>query len=681
MAPLARVSLDKASPARYMKTLQTKTGRHRGASLDDYAPGRLVREIVRFSRNPKKFLFVAGDVAAVLLANLLAITLRFDFDWSAVTARSYRNLDLLLLDLLVTPLVFQVSGLYLGVWKYTGLEDLVRLAKAVGYRVVVLVLVFYSLGFYGLSRAVLIIGTVLLGVFSGLLRLAPRVRSELLASKRHGIGPRALIIGAGDTGESLLRELRKAPHMDFTPIGFIDRDREKAGVKIHGVPVLGGLGDLERLIAGHGVREVIAAIPDASSRDMREIFEICRRTGSRLRTVPTRGEVARGAARISQIRLVELEDLLGREVINLDRQLLLQSLSGHRILITGAAGSIGSEMARQIAGYDPGSLILLDRNENNLFYLEADLRAAHPFLQLRAAVGDVLDQASLRRLFRDERPQVVFHAAAYKHVPLMEHNPVEAVKNNVLATRRLARIAAEAGVERLIYVSTDKAVHPESVMGATKRLGECLVKSESNARTRFMAVRFGNVLGSDGSVVPTFRKQIAAGGPVTVTHPEATRYFMTIPEAVQLVLIAAAMGEGGETFLLRMGEPVRILDLARNMIELSGLKPDEDIKIIFTGLRAGEKLHEELKGDREEALPTSNEKIMVLTGIDLLEQEGWRLLERLEEAALDGHPEHTLDLLAELVPDYRPGRTRVADAANTPKVTEIGPRRHLDAQA
>ena len=632
-------------------------------------------------RKSKRPLFVAGDMFAVLVANLMAVGLRFDFDWSLMSVGTNRTIELLSLDLLITPVVFYFVGLYQGYWKYASLVDLLRLARAILYRTIALIVLFYALGFYGLSRAVLIIGTVLLLVLTGLCRLTPRFHSEFFSSRYRATGLRTLIIGAGDTGELLLREIKKAPG-EYNPIGFIDDDREKAGAKIHGVPVLGDRGALERLIEEHGVREVIMAVPGATGRDMREIFEICRRKGARLRTVPTRGELARGAARISQIRLVDLDDLLGREVITLDQPALRQSLSGNRVLVTGAAGSIGRELARQIAAYEPEQIVLLDRNENNLFYLEAELREMYPVLNLQALVGDVLDRRRLLTLFQEYRPRVIFHASAYKHVPLMELNPVEAIKNNVIATRYLAEVAAACGVERFIYVSTDKAVRPTSVMGATKRLGERLVKSVPSETTRFIAVRFGNVLGSDGSVVPTFRRQIAGGGPVTVTHPEATRYFMTIREAVQLVLMAGAMGEGGDIYLLQMGQPVRIVDLATNLIELSGLKPGEDVRIVFTGLRPGEKLHEELKDPSEQALPTSNEKILILTGVEPLGDEGWSRLGDLEAAAVEGHADPCLTTLRLLVPEYRPllaePRQTVAAA---PKIVEIGAKRRHDARA
>lgn len=635
-----------------------------------------------FTRNPRKFVLLAGDVTAVLLSNIFALMLRFDFDWAAVSVPHHRNFELLGADLLLTPIFFYAGGLYQGYWKYVGLDDLIRLAKAVGYRTVTMMVLFYAADFREVSRAVVIISPVFLLLLAGAIRLLPRFHSEIFSSRKRNAGRRALIVGAGDTGESLLRELRKAPHLDYHPVGLIDDDLEKLGLKIHGIPVVGNRQDLERLIEDLGVREIILAIPTASRQDMREVFEICRRAGASLRTVPTRGELERGAARVSQIRPVDLEDLLGRDVVNLDQKVLRQSLNGKRVLVTGAAGSIGREMARQIAVYEVEELTLVDRNENNLFYVEAELKQAHPAMNLRVIVADILDRRRVGEIFATTRPHVVFHAAAYKHVPLMEQNPVEAIKNNVIATRLLTENAASCGAERFVYVSTDKAVRPTSVMGATKRLGERVVKSVSLGATRFIAVRFGNVLGSDGSVIPTFRKQIAAGGPVTVTHPEVTRYFMTIPEAVQLVLMAGAMGEGGETFLLRMGEPVRILDLARNMIELSGFKPNEDIRIIFTGLRPGEKLHEELKNDAEEALPTSNEKIMVLTGVEPLNEEGWREFKSLEDAAFEGRVDGALMKLRLLVPDYQPmtGAETRPDAAPA-KIVGIGIKRRVDAHA
>ena len=629
----------------------------------------------------RQFWLMSADLLAVVCANALATVLRFDFDWAAIAEPENHHLKLLAFDLLLTPLVFYVSGLYSGFWRYAGLRDLLRISRAVALKTVTLVVIFWILGYTGHSRAVVFIAAIVLLLLAGGLRVAPRFHLELLSARGAATGKKTLIIGAGDTGEALLRELRKSPRPEFNPIGFVDDDPSKGGLKIHDVPVLGSSRDLAELIPERGIEEVIIAIPDATGPQVRQIHEICRRAGARFRTVPTRGEIERGVARVGQIRMVELEDLLGRQVVRLDQQALRQSLRGGRILVTGAGGSIGREIARQVAAYEPEALWILDRNENQIFYLEAELRQAHPQLNLNVVIGDILDETRMQGVFTLARPTMVLHAAAYKHVPLMESNPCEAIKNNVLATHLLARLAARHAVDRFIYISTDKAVRPSSIMGATKRLGERLVKALAADSTRFITVRFGNVMGSDGSVIPTFRQQIAAGGPVTVTHPEASRFFMTIPEAVQLVLTAGAMGDGGETFLLRMGDPVRIVDLARHLIELSGLQPDVDIAIRFTGLRPGEKLHEELQSEGEHALPTSNDKIMVLTGIEPLGPDGMLLLERLESAARSDQSQPCIHLLKGLVPDFVPAsQLTAAAAAGETNVVELSGKRRLDAQ-
>jgi FlaA1/EpsC-like NDP-sugar epimerase len=622
-------------------------------------------------RGRRRYALIALDLVAVTAANALANLLRFDFDWGALRASRHKSAELLLLDLLLTPVIFFSAGLYEGYLRYAGLDDLLRLSRAVAFRTIALFCAFYALGFVDLSRAIVLMAAVFVLMFSGGVRLAPRFHRELFVMRRRSTAPRALVIGAGDTGEALLREIRKRPDPEINPVGFLDDDPDKRGVKIHGIPVLGRSVDLAAVIESSGARDVIVAVPTLAAPAIREIFEVCRRAGVRLRTVPTRGEIERGEARLGQIRAVDVEDLLGREVVRLDQGQVRDGLRGRTVLITGAAGSIGRELVRQALSFEPQEVVLLDRNENNLFYLEHELRDRHVGTRLVIRVADVADRQALETIFRQHRPAVVLHAAAYKHVPLMEHNPLEAIKNNVIATQGLAEVSAAFGVERFIYISTDKAVRPTSVMGATKRLGERLVKSLPRGRTRFMAVRFGNVLGSDGSVVPTFRKQIAAGGPVTVTHPEATRYFMTIQEAVQLVLTAGVMGEGGETFLLRMGDPVRIEDLARNLIALSGLQPDEDIRIVHTGLRPGEKLHEELQTSNESTLPTSSQKIMILTGIEPLDETDWRHLSGLRGAVCEEVPDQALRLLRLLVPDYTPMGAAAALESTVQNIVDI----------
>lgn len=622
-------------------------------------------------RGRRRYALIALDVLAVAAANLLANILRFDFDWQAMRASGHRSVELLLLDLLLTPIIFFSVGLYEGYLRYAGLDDLLRLLRAVAFRTVALFCAFYALGFTDLSRAIVLMAAVLVLMFAGGVRLAPRFYRELFATRRRSAAARALVVGAGDTGEALLREIRKRPDPEVNPVGFLDDDPEKRGVKIHGIPVLGTTGDLAGIIESSGAREVIMAVPSLDAAAIRRVFDVCRRAGVRMRTVPTRGEIERGEARLGQIRPVEVEDLLGRDVVRLDQEQVREGLRGRSVLITGAAGSIGRELVRQVLAFEPEEVVLLDRNENNLFYLENDLRDRHSSARLAVRVADISDRQGIETIFRQHRPGVVLHAAAYKHVPLMEHNPLEAIKNNVIATHGLADVASAFGVERFIYISTDKAVRPTSVMGATKRLGERLVKSLPRGRTRFMAVRFGNVLGSDGSVVPTFRRQIAAGGPVTVTHPEATRYFMTIQEAVQLVLTAGVMGAGGETFLLRMGEPVRIEDLARHLIALSGLRPDDDVRIVHTGLRPGEKLHEELQAAHESTLPTGSQKIMILTGVEPLDENDWRHLSALKGAVYDEAPDQALRLLRLLVPDYTPMGTAAALESTVQNIVDI----------
>jgi len=417
--------------------------------------------------------------------------------------------------------------------------------------------------------------------------------------------------------------------------------------------VLGTVDQLPGLVQTHDVGEVLIAIPSAAGAVLRRIVQQCAAAGVRHRVLPSLGELVEGRVMYTQMRDVKLEDLLARDPVRLDVPRVRSLVARRTVLVTGAAGSIGSELCRQVAAHGPERLVLFDRHENGMFTLDGELRSRFPELQIESVLGDVVLEDQVRAVMARFRPELVFHAAAYKHVPIAERNVVEAVRNNVLGTRNVAAATMEHGGQEFVLVSTDKAVRPTSVMGVTKRIAELVVQSLQNGHCRFVAVRFGNVLGSNGSVVPIFREQMAHGGPLTVTHPDVTRYFMLIPEAAQLILQAAAFGNGGEVFMLEMGQPVRIVDLARQMIRLSGLEPDEDIEVVFTGLRPGEKLHEELVGDEEEVTETHHERIKVLRPNRARAHLGDWLLP-LQACVLAGDVGATLAFLAKLVPSYRP---------------------------
>jgi FlaA1/EpsC-like NDP-sugar epimerase len=444
-------------------------------------------------------------------------------------------------------------------------------------------------------------------------------------------------------------------------VGFADDDVGKTGLRIAGKRVLGRIDDISRLVTRHDVGEVLIALPSAPSAVLRHVVQRCRQTGVRHRVLPTLSELVEGRVMYTQMRDVKLDDLLTREPIQLDLPRLRTFLSGKRVLVTGAAGSIGSELCRQVAAHDPAQLILYDRHENGIYALEKELRAHFPTARLIPVLGDILLEDQLQSIFALHRPDTVFHAAAYKHLPLAELNVIEAVRNNVLGTHNVARAAVAHGTKEFVLVSTDKAVRPTSVMGVTKRLAEMVIQRPPSAGPRFVAVRFGNVLGSNGSVVPLFRDQIARGGPVTVTDSNVTRYFMTIPEAVQLILQAAAIGRPGDILVLEMGQPVRILDLARHMIRLSGFEPHDDIEIVFTGLRPGEKLHEELVAADEEVGATSNERIKVLRPNGHPDPpEGW--ITALQAHVEAGQVPATIALIQSVVPCYRPSDVVIADS-------------------
>ncbi|MEI8078201.1 MAG: nucleoside-diphosphate sugar epimerase/dehydratase [bacterium] len=543
--------------------------------------------------------------------------------------------------------------LFQGIWRYVGTHDLVRIIKActAGTLGIILTVVFLRVA-PGFPRSVYLLDwLVSIFAFGGLRLLVRLLRDMFEESVATAPGARVLIVGAGDNGEAALRELRKHFRGVYHVVGFLDDNPEKQGMLIHGVKVLGRSAEIGRVIREQEVAEVLFAISKAPKRLYRSLVEACEGLKVKFRMVPTMGDFITGKQRLPRLREVSVEDLLGRDPVQLDRERVVAELKGRRVLVTGAGGSIGSELARQIAAFQPAKLILFEIGESPLFEIHRQLQERFPELPCEPVLGDIMHEEQVEAAFATFKPEVVFHAAAFKHVPMMERHPLAAVINNVRGTRQVAQAALRHGAEKFILISSDKAVYPRSVMGATKRCAELLLKTLGNQGTRFIAVRFGNVLGSNGSVVPIFRQQIADGGPVRVTHPEVTRYFMTIPEAVELVLQAGALGRGGELFMLEMGEPISIVTLARNMIELSGLVVGEDVEIQFTGLRSGEKLHEELASLTENVVPTDVPKVLRhqdghgVDGVALIKQ-----LNELEELATSGQMERALERLWLLCP-------------------------------
>lgn len=606
----------------------------------------------------RRLLVIAFHILIVTASYALAYVLRFD----NATPPQYEALFLATLGPLVIVRVgaFVHYRLYSGWWTYVGVRDMIALLKAVAVSSVIfasyLVLSSSATGF---PRSVLVIDALLTIAFMAGVRFGLRVFRESRRPKAAAPRPRrVMIIGAGDAGELLLREMHNNPRLGYVPVGFVDDDPRKTGFYIHGVAVLGTTEALAQVVASHPVDELIIAIPSASRHQVQRIVDRCLALKLPFRILPAIAALT-GHVQMSQLRAVRVEDLLGRDPVDLDTSMIRADIAGRRVLITGAGGSIGSELARQVASYGPSMIALLERGENLLFLIEQELRRSHRELQVVPIICDIRDEDDVERAFRAIRPEIVYHAAAFKHVPMMEAHVAQAVHNNVFGTRNVASSAASFGA-KFVLISTDKAVSPSNVMGATKRLAELLVLSLDQTRSRhFVAVRFGNVLGSNGSVVPLFTQQIAEGGPVTVTHPDVTRYFMTIPEAVQLVLQASVLEEArNRIVMLEMGEPVKIVTLARNLIRLSGLEPDVDIQIVFTGLRPGEKLHEQLTSDTEETLPTRYEKIRIVRtdAPRPLDQA----LEHLWNAVIARDERAALRRLQELVPEFTPQASLLA---------------------
>ncbi|MFL6622336.1 MAG: polysaccharide biosynthesis protein [Sulfurifustis sp.] len=548
------------------------------------------------------------DLLMIPLAWLGAFWLRFNLEDVPIEFFG-AALSTLFVVVAVQGALFSYFGLYRGIWRFASMPDLVRITKAVLVGTAITsVVIFLLTRMEGIPRSVPVIYGLLLSVLVG----GPRFVYRWIKDRKlyQGVGKKTLIVGAGRFGEMLVRDLLRDPGREYEPVGFVDDDVKKDGKEIHGVPVLGTTEDIPKLVGRVDV--IVIALPSVRSREMRRIVGICEKTRIPFRTLPPLEDLVSGKATIRALRDVKIDDLLGREPVTLDWSAIRQSSRGRCVLVTGGGGSIGSELCRQIASLQPARLVIVERSEFNLYTIDLELRRSFPQLPLTTTLGDVGDPVLIDEVLREHRPDIVFHAAAYKHVPMLEGQIRAAVRNNVLATRTLARAVNKYKAHSFVLISTDKAVNPGNVMGATKLIAESYCQSlNEHSQTQFVTVRFGNVLGSAGSVIPLFQKQIADGGPVTVTDPNVTRYFMTIPEAAQLILQASSIGHGGEIFVLDMGEPINIKYLAEQLILLSGKKPGEDIEVAYTGLRPGEKPHEELFHRAEELIPTSYPKTLL----------------------------------------------------------------------
>jgi len=571
-------------------------------------------------------------------------------------------LSWLAVTLAVKLVVFGLLHQYHGWWRYASVPDLLAIIK--GSHISTLILVggwFAAMNFARdrlgplerVPQAVMLMDwaatiIVLCGV-----RLAIRLYYEETHTVSGGRLSRLLIVGAGNAGEVLLREIQRMPTAQYEVVGFVDDDPRKLHARIHGVPVLGTTEQIKDLAAKYNVDEIVIAMPSAPHQQVRRVIGYCQGANLKFSTVPDLTAIASGKVRVSQIREVDINDLLGRHPVTLDTHLISTFIKDKVILITGAGGSIGAEMCRQVCTYQPRRLILIEQAENALFYIEQELTRSFLQLDIHGHICDIVDHRRVDYLFQTYRPDVVIHAAAHKHVPLMEVDPGEAIKNNVVGTRNVAQAADKYGVRNFVMISTDKAVNPTSILGSTKRLAEMSIQClNARSQTDFVTVRFGNVLGSNGSVIPIFKEQIARGGPVTVTHPEMRRYFMTIPEAAQLVLQAASMGKGGEIFVLDMGEPVKIVDLARDLITLSGFRPGEDIEIVFTGMRPGEKLFEELSIRGEDMVPTRHPKIGIWKNRPADEKTLNAVVEELLQIADRGDYQAIIRIIKQVIPEY-----------------------------
>lgn len=607
-------------------------------------------------KNSKLAIF---DLIIVNFTTLFALYLRFDWNIPFIQTQFYYSMIIPMCILIF--LNNSIFDLYGRLWKYAGVEELVAILKSVSLFTVenylIGILVLYKILGYPLYRmpySIIIISWMLNIVIIGGSRLILRVLDNFDKYSSESFKKKnTLIIGAGDAGSMLIKELKKHIEVIEYPVAVIDDDITKAGKKLNGVPIIGDRSKIRETIDKYEIEEIILAIPSIDAKNKKEIFELCKKYDVALRTIPGIYEIVEGKVNISKIRDVNIEDLLGRETVELDIPEIDKFINHKVILVTGGGGSIGSEICRQVAKFNPKKLIILDIYENNAYDLEMELNYSRPELDKFVAICSVRDKVKLEEIFDKFKPDIVFHAAAHKHVPLMERNPSEAVKNNIMGTLNVAECANKFKVKKFVMISTDKAVNPTNIMGASKRVCEMIIQSINKvSETEYVAVRFGNVLGSNGSVIPLFKMQIAKGGPVTVTHRDITRFFMTIQEASQLVIQAGAIAKGGEIFVLDMGQPVKIVDLVKDLIKLSGLEPEKDIKIKFTGLRPGEKLYEEILMDMDNLNKTAHNKIYIEKAQDFDFNKIKEAINRLELISHESNEENIFQEVENLVPTY-----------------------------
>ncbi|MFH1309422.1 MAG: nucleoside-diphosphate sugar epimerase/dehydratase [Candidatus Omnitrophota bacterium] len=605
------------------------------------------------SFNFRKFITIVIDLCLIWISMAASFLIRFDWQLTQPLINAFIYFSIW--ASLIKIILFDIFGVYQWSFRFASINEAINIVRVCAVSTVFLIIVAFFTQSAKIGRSVLLIDFLIYLFLVISARFLPRILVKFNRISRRKNLKKVLIVGAGSAGEMVARELMNVQCQQYDPVGFIDDNPVKMRSQIHGIKVLGGTKDIAFLVKKCNVEEIIIAVPSASGITMREIVSKCEKAEVKIKTVPEFHKILTGEVTIKQIRDVEPEDLMGRKTVQMNSDDVNLLIKDKRILVTGAGGTIGSELCRQIVLFDPKELIMYDYNENDIYFLMLELKENFPDLNYKTVIGDIKDISLLKHTFSINKPQVVFHSAAHKHVPLMEDNPISAVKNNIIGTRNLMYAAEHYGVESFVMISTDKAVNPTSVMGASKRIAEMMIQAKSQTRTvktKFMAVRFGNVIGSSGSVVPIFKRQIEKGGPVTVTDPEVKRFFMASQEAAQLVLQAGAIGRGGEIFILDMGEQIKISDLAKNLITLSGFEPGEDIEIKFTGLRPGEKMHEEMLLDAEHDKATRYDKIYIAQPEQFDPMKLRRNIKSLERLANFMDSAKIIRKIKEMVPTY-----------------------------